>query len=37
MAGSITVLCPHCGAIALCSPSKGIWCGKCKNGTRIGV
>ena len=29
---SIPIRCPRCGASALCSPSKGIWCGACKNG-----
>ena len=31
--GSTEVRCPWCGAQALCSPSKGVWCGRCKNGT----
>lgn len=32
MSGSTEVRCPLCGAIALCSPSKGVWCPTCKNG-----
>jgi hypothetical protein len=32
--GSIPVVCPHCGAMALCSPSKGLWCPTCKGAGR---
>lgn len=27
------IRCPRCGAWALASASKGIWCAACKNGT----
>ena len=30
MCGSITKPCPYCGKPALFSPSKGLWCSKCK-------
>ena len=32
----IETRCPWCGKIAICSPSKGIWCRHCKNGTKTG-
>jgi hypothetical protein len=28
------IRCPWCGATALSSPSKGIWCPSCRNGSR---
>ena len=32
----IEARCPWCGRVAICSPSKGIWCRHCKNGTKTG-
>ena len=35
--GSVTVVCPYCGKLALCSASKGVWCPHCRNGKIVRV
>jgi hypothetical protein len=30
--GATTIQCPFCARAALLSASKGLWCGRCKNG-----
>lgn len=33
--GSSPTTCPHCGKPAVVSPSKGLWCGLCRNGRKL--